>query len=119
MFIIVILEWYVGAPHARLWFFRAGYIKKKMKGKKLSSQTYLTEAEPFLKAFAERSPKNQRLVGAAGVQINVDDFLAQVAHEQETEDEFIPDEEQTIAHAPAVKAQGMLVFFPGISFPDP
>ena len=78
---------------------RAGYIKKRMKGKRLSGNTYLTEAEPFLKQFAERSAKNQQLVGAAGVHIDVENFLAQVTRERRDgeEDEYIPDEEQVIA----------------------
>lgn len=105
--------------------FRADYIKKRMKGKRLSSNTYLTEAEPFLKQFAERNAKNQQLVGAAGVHIDVENFLAQVTRERRDgeEDEYIPDEEQVIApttpplHAPSVKAQGMLVFFPGTLTP--
>ncbi|KAG0576428.1 hypothetical protein KC19_5G079000 [Ceratodon purpureus] len=95
----------------------AGYIKKRMNGKKLSSNTYLTEAEPFLKQFAERSLKNKKLVGAAGVDIDVDDFLA---IQQGGEDEYISEGEHAPSAAtpapaaPAIKAQGMLVFFPGI-----
>lgn len=95
---------------------RASYIKKKTNGKKLSSNTYLTEAEPFLKQFAERNLKNKKLVGAAGVDIDVDDFLAL---QQGGEDEYISEGDHSPAAttpapaAPAVKAQGMLVFFPG------
>ena len=47
-----------------------------MNGKRLSSSTHLTEAEPFLKEFAGRSLKNKTLVGAVGVDIDVSDFLA-------------------------------------------
>lgn len=95
----------------------ASYIKKKTNGKKLSSNTYLTEAEPFLKQFAERNLKNKKLVGSAGVDIDVDDFLAL---QQGGEDEYISEGDHAPAAttpapaAPAVKAQGMLVFFPGI-----
>uniref|UniRef100_A0A7I4CXU8 tRNA ligase phosphodiesterase domain-containing protein n=1 Tax=Physcomitrium patens TaxID=3218 RepID=A0A7I4CXU8_PHYPA len=98
----------------------AMYIKKKMNGKKLSSNTYLTEAEPFLKQFAERSVKNKKLVGAAGIDIDVDDFLAQKAAQEGDEDEFISDSDHAPVptapspHASAIKAQGMVVFFPGI-----
>lgn len=95
---------------------RASYIKKKCGGKRLSSNTYLTEAEPFLKQFAERSLKNQKLVGAAGVDIDVSDFLAiQHIDEEEyvSEDEHAPAPTAPAPPAPAIKAQGMLVFFPG------
>lgn len=97
-----------------LFLCRAIYIKKKLNGKRLSSNTYLTEAEPFLKKFAERSLKNKKLVGAAGVDIDVSDFLA-LQHIDE--DEYVSEGEHAptapAQPAPTVRAQGMLVFFPG------
>ncbi|CAK9216079.1 unnamed protein product [Sphagnum troendelagicum] len=104
----------------------ATYITKRMKGKKLSSDTYLTETEPFLKQFALRSAKNQQLVGVAGSHINVEEFLADVAGQQNINadnddgdlglpEEHVSTEIEISSHAPqAPKAQGMLVFFPGI-----
>lgn len=100
-----------------LFFCRAVYIKKKTKEKKLSGSTYLTEAEPFLNQFAERSLKNKKLVGAAGVDIDVDDFLAiQQGGEEEyiSEGEHVPAATTPTHPSPAMKAQGVLVFFPGI-----
>jgi hypothetical protein len=103
---------------------RATYITKRMKGKKLSSDTYLTETEPFLNQFALRSAKNQQLVGVAGSHINVE-FRADVARQQNINadsddgdlglpEEHVSTETEISSHAPqAAKAQGMLVFFPG------
>jgi hypothetical protein len=104
---------------------RATYITKRTKGKKLSADTYLTETEPFLKQFALRSAKNQQLVGVAGSHINVEEFLADVARQQNINadnddgdlgrpEEHVSTEIEISSQAPqAAKAQGMLVFFPG------
>jgi hypothetical protein len=85
----------------------------------------LTETEPFLKQFALRSAKNQQLVGVAGSHINVEEFLADVASQQNIiadnddgdlgrPEEHVSTEIEISSQAPqAAKAQGMLVFFPG------
>lgn len=99
----------------------ATYITTKTKGKPLSSDTYLSEAEPFLERFARRSARNQQLVGSAGTLINVEDFIAGGRSlDNGSHMEFEEFEENTPPHLTSVepteriKAKGILVFFPGI-----
>ncbi|KAJ7543365.1 hypothetical protein O6H91_09G034600 [Diphasiastrum complanatum] len=100
----------------------AKYITSKTKGKKLNSSTYLSEAEMFLKHYAERSPKNMRLVGAAGTLIDTHDFILTKHVEEEEEEIDYPKEDGSAVDIDlehpllekTSKAKGMLVFFPGI-----
>lgn len=55
---------------------RAVYIRRECGDAQPSSSTYLTEAEPFLKQYAKRSPANRALVGAAGGLVQTEDVLA-------------------------------------------
>lgn len=80
----------------------------------------MTVAEPFLEKYAQRSPKNRRLVGAAGSAVNVEQFLAEMSGERsEEEDDAAHAEDETPSTSSASdatsakKAKGMLVFFPG------
>ncbi|KAG6543229.1 hypothetical protein Mapa_015480 [Marchantia paleacea] len=98
----------------------AVYAKKHIRDKKLHN-SYLTVAEPFLEKYAQRSPKNQRLIGAAGSAVNVEQFLAEMSGERSEEEDdsaHVEDETPSTSSASdatsAKKAKGMLVFFPGI-----
>ncbi|XP_002993571.2 tRNA ligase 1 [Selaginella moellendorffii] len=95
----------------------ASHITQKIKIGKLKEGSYLSEAEPFLKAFASRSTKNQLLVGQAGTDI---DTAAYLAASREGDDEE-GDLKQDVGASPdvpisreGIKAKGLLVFFPGI-----
>ncbi|WZZ83844.1 hypothetical protein YC2023_104416 [Brassica napus] len=98
----------------------AAHIKRKCGNKQLSSSIYLSEAEPFLEQYAKRSPKNQVLVGSAGNLVRAEDFLALVDGDLDEEGDLTKKEEVTPATPePAVKeavqkAEGLIVFFPGI-----
>ena len=100
--------------------YRAAHIKRKCGNKQLSSSIYLSEAEPFLEQYAKRSPKNQVLVGSAGNLVRAEDFLALVDGDLDEEGDLMKKEEVTPATPePAVKeavqkAEGLIVFFPGI-----
>ncbi|KAL2651085.1 hypothetical protein R1flu_019213 [Riccia fluitans] len=94
--------------------------KKHFKDKKLHN-SYLTVAEPFLEKYAQRNAKNQRLIGAAGSAVNVEQFLAEVSGERSEEEDDSNHMEDEAPSTSAVtdaslvkKAKGMLVFFPGI-----
>eukprot|EP01018_Ginkgo_biloba_P015904 Gb_26327 [translate_table: standard] len=98
----------------------AVYIRRKRGGRQLPSSTYLTEAEPFLEQYARRSPQNQVLIGSAGTLIKTEDFLVAGERGLAEEDDFVPEDEQLPTTAAPEgadklpKAQGMIVFFPGI-----
>ncbi|CAG7867414.1 unnamed protein product [Brassica rapa] len=98
----------------------AAHIKRKCGNKQLSSSIYLSEAEPFLEQYAKRSPKNQVLVGSAGNLVRAEDFLALVDGDLDEEGDLMKKDEVTPATPePAVKeavqkAEGLIVFFPGI-----
>ncbi|CAM6083091.1 unnamed protein product [Calypogeia fissa] len=97
------------------------FAKVHIQDKKLHT-SYLTVAEPFLEKYAQRSPKNQRLIGAAGSLVNIEQFLAIPLERSDDEEEFtaVEDDSTKISSATdqqsakSVKAKGMLVFFPGI-----
>jgi hypothetical protein len=98
---------------------RAVYARKHIKDKNFHN-SYLTVAEPFLQKYAKRSLKNQRLVGAAGSAVSIEQFLAVPGDRSDDEEETATVEESTkIASAidqktaKPVKGKGMLVFFPG------
>ncbi|KAL3700604.1 hypothetical protein R1sor_018626 [Riccia sorocarpa] len=98
----------------------AVHARKHFTDKKLHN-SYLTVAEPFLEKYAQRSAKNQRLIGAAGSAVNVEQFLAEVSGERSEEEDdsnHVEDEAPSTSSVsePSVvkKAKGMLVFFPGI-----
>ncbi|KAH7352709.1 hypothetical protein KP509_19G059600 [Ceratopteris richardii] len=91
----------------------AGYITQKCHGIQLEERSYLTEAEPFLKRFAERSPQNSQLVGAAAKEIKADEFLSKLST-QTDEDLYDDVSKADLLPNEPVKAKGLLVFFPGI-----
>ncbi|KAK7404678.1 hypothetical protein VNO78_05634 [Psophocarpus tetragonolobus] len=98
----------------------AVYIRRKCGNKQLSSSTYLSEAEPFLEQFAERSPQNQALIGCAGNLVRTEDFLAIVEGGQDEEGDLVA-EPRVALPGPNIsvkdtvpKYEGLVVFFPGI-----
>ncbi|KAL0865271.1 hypothetical protein Bca101_044389 [Brassica carinata] len=98
----------------------AAHIIRKCGNNQPSSSVYLSEAEPFLKQYAERSPENQVLIGSAGNIVRAEDFLAIVDGDLDEEGDLVKKEEVTPATPePAVqeavqKDEGLIVFFPGI-----
>ncbi|KAK4492004.1 hypothetical protein RD792_002792 [Penstemon davidsonii] len=98
----------------------AVYIRRKMGHKQLSSSTYLSEAEPFLEQYANRTPQNQALVGSAGSLVRVEDFLAIVEGGRDEEGDLEPERETTpskptsMVKEAIMKDEGLIVFFPGI-----
>ncbi|GLJ26185.1 hypothetical protein SUGI_0502400 [Cryptomeria japonica] len=94
------------------------YILKKHGGRQIPSSTYLSEAEPFLEQYARQSVQNQRLIGSAGNLIKTEDFLVGSVGGLTEEDDLVLGDEQLPMTPPAIdkisKAQGMIVFFPGI-----
>ncbi|MED6159771.1 hypothetical protein PIB30_045298 [Stylosanthes scabra] len=98
----------------------AVFIRRKCGNKQLSSSTYLSEAEPFLEQFARRSAQNQALIGSAGNLVRTEDFLAIVDDGQDEEGDLAA-ERELAAPGPSIpvqdtvpKADGLIVFFPGI-----
>ncbi|KAK2983934.1 hypothetical protein RJ640_012411 [Escallonia rubra] len=94
---------------------RAKYITNKYKHKKLSSNLYLSEAEPFLEQYAKRSPENQSLIGSAGDLVRAEDFLAIIEGGRDEEGDL--ERETPSSPAPSVKdtvpkTEGLIVFFP-------
>ncbi|KAL0723717.1 hypothetical protein Bca4012_038316 [Brassica carinata] len=98
----------------------AAHIIRKCGNNQPSSSVYLSEAEPFLKQYAERSPENQVLIGSAGNIVRAEDFLAIVDGDLDEEGDLVKKEEVTpTTPEPAVqeavqKDEGLIVFFPGI-----
>ncbi|KAK3124679.1 hypothetical protein QOZ80_7BG0590530 [Eleusine coracana subsp. coracana] len=98
----------------------AVYIRRKYGNKPLSSSTYLSEAEPFLEQYAKRSPANQALIGAAGNLVQTENFLAILDSERDEEGDLQSERgaapsSPTSAPVDVVpKAEGLIVFFPGI-----
>ncbi|KAJ4866805.1 RNAligase [Raphanus sativus] len=98
----------------------AAHIIRKRGNNQLSSSVYLSEAEPFLKQYAERSPENQVLIGSAGNIVRAEDFLAIVDGDLDEEGDLVKKEKVTPATPePAMqdavqKNEGLIVFFPGI-----
>lgn len=82
----------------------------------MHEQTYLSEAEPFLEAYAKRNALNQRLVGFAGGVISTEDFLSTFRNEDEPVfdgDSPMFREQMNVDNSD----KGMIVFFPGTGFP--
>uniref|UniRef100_A0A0E0HXR8 tRNA ligase phosphodiesterase domain-containing protein n=4 Tax=Oryza TaxID=4527 RepID=A0A0E0HXR8_ORYNI len=99
---------------------KAVYIRRKYGNKPLSSSTYLSEAEPFLEQYAKRSPENQALIGAAGDLVQTENFLA-ILEAKRDEEGDLQAERGTAPPSPTStsldvvpKAEGLIVFFPGI-----
>lgn len=93
----------------------AGYITKKCRGIQLEDRMYLSEAEPFLQQFAERSLRNRQLVGSAGSIITTEDFLSNLTiQSQLDEDDGFNESKAPLILKDSTKCKGMLVFFPGI-----
>ncbi|PRQ33718.1 putative 2',3'-cyclic-nucleotide 3'-phosphodiesterase [Rosa chinensis] len=96
----------------------AVYIRRKCGNKQLSSSVYLSEAEPFLEQYAKRSPQNQALIGSAGNLVRAEDFLAIVEggrdEEGDLEKEFVPSSPSASTGDIIPKAEGLIVFFPGL-----
>ncbi|XP_043699681.1 tRNA ligase 1 isoform X2 [Telopea speciosissima] len=98
----------------------AVYIRRKYGNNQLSSSIYLSEAEPFLEQFAKRSPENQALIGAAGNLVRAEDFLAIVEGDRdeegdlEVERDIAPSSPSPTVKDTVPKAEGLIVFFPGI-----
>ncbi|CAB4313146.1 unnamed protein product [Prunus armeniaca] len=98
----------------------AVYIRRKCGNKQLSSSVYLSEAEPFLEQYAKRSPQNQALIGSAGNLVRTEDFLAIVEGGREEEGdlerdrEVAPSSPRASARDTIPKAEGLIVFFPGL-----
>ncbi|GAB2286863.1 hypothetical protein Dimus_021252 [Dionaea muscipula] len=97
----------------------AVYIRRKCGHKQLSSDIYLSEAEPFLEQYAKRSPANQALIGSAGNLVRSEDFLA-IIEDVDEEGDLNRDRRAatslpTSTTKEAVeKQEGLIVFFPGI-----
>ncbi|KAF3453988.1 hypothetical protein FNV43_RR04431 [Rhamnella rubrinervis] len=98
----------------------AVYIRRKCGNKQLSSSIYLSEAEPFLEQYAERSPQNQALIGSAGNLVRAEDFLAIVEGggdeegDLEAERKVAPLSPTPSSKDSVQKDEGLIVFFPGI-----
>ncbi|KAM0999699.1 hypothetical protein EV2_006653 [Malus domestica] len=98
----------------------AVYIRRKCGNKPLSSSVYLSEAEPFLEQYAKRSPQNQSLIGSAGNFVRAEDFLAIVEGgrdeegDLEREQEVAPSSPSASGRDTIPKAEGLIVFFPGL-----
>ncbi|KAK4490159.1 hypothetical protein RD792_000816 [Penstemon davidsonii] len=88
--------------------------------KQLSESKYLSEAEPFLEQYANRSPQNLALIGSAGSLVRTEDFLTIVEGGRDEEGDLEPERETTLSNSsPMVKEairkdEGLIVFFPGI-----
>ncbi|MCO5584756.1 hypothetical protein L7F22_038688 [Adiantum nelumboides] len=92
----------------------AGYITHKCKGIQLDERSYLSEAEPFLRQFAEKSLRNRQLVGAAGSTVKTEDLLSRLSV-TELEDDLSEDVSKAdLVSKEPTKAKGLLIFFPGI-----
>lgn len=93
----------------------AGYITKKCKGIKLDERSYLSEAEPFLKQFAERNPRNSKLVGSAGSDIGTEQLLSKLAIQTQAEEDLYDSRSKaSVVAKESTKPKGFLIFFPGI-----
>ncbi|KAF3455044.1 hypothetical protein FNV43_RR05492 [Rhamnella rubrinervis] len=98
----------------------AVYIRRKCGNKQLSSSIYLSEAEPFLEQYAERSPQNQALIGSAGNLVRAEEFLAIVEGggdeegDLEAERKVAPLSPTPSSKDSVLKDEGLIVFFPGI-----
>ncbi|KAL6194871.1 hypothetical protein ACLB2K_035946 [Fragaria x ananassa] len=96
----------------------AVYIKRKCGSKQLSSSVYLSEAEPFLQQYAKRSPHNQALIGSAGNLVMAENFMAIVEggrdEEGDLEKESVPSSPSASVVDSMPKAEGLIVFFPGL-----
>ncbi|KAK1264849.1 hypothetical protein QJS04_geneDACA010575 [Acorus gramineus] len=97
----------------------AVYIRTKCGKKPLSSSIYLSEAEPFLERYAKRSRENQVLVGSAGNLVMAEEFRAIVEGGMDEEgdldrEEELPSSYDAVARDSVPKAEGLIVFFPGI-----
>ncbi|PRQ36277.1 putative 2',3'-cyclic-nucleotide 3'-phosphodiesterase [Rosa chinensis] len=96
----------------------AVYIRRKCGNKHMSSSVYLSEAEPFLEQYAKRSPQNQALIGSAGNLVNAENFLAIVEggrdEEGDLEKESVPSSPSASVADTIPKAEGLIVFFPGL-----
>ncbi|KAK1312273.1 hypothetical protein QJS10_CPA07g01100 [Acorus calamus] len=97
----------------------AVYIRTKCGKKPLSSSIYLSEAEPFLERYAKRSRENQVLVGSAGNLVMAEEFLAIVEGCMDEEgdldrEEELPSSYDNVARDSVPKAEGLIVFFPGM-----
>lgn len=96
----------------------AVYIRRKCGNKQLSSSVYLSEAEPFLEQYAKRSPQNKALIGSAGNLVRSEDFLAMIEggrdEEGDLEKESVPSSPSASVPDTIPKAEGLIVFFPGL-----
>ncbi|BBH04923.1 RNAligase [Prunus dulcis] len=109
-----------GPAAYKAYYLRAVYIRRKCGNKQLSSSVYLSEAEPFLEQYAKRSPQNQALIGSAGNLVRTEDFLAIVEGGRNEEGdlerdlEVAPSSPRASARDTIPKAEGLIVFFPGL-----
>ncbi|KAK6926834.1 tRNA ligase, phosphodiesterase, partial [Dillenia turbinata] len=109
-----------GPAAYKSYYLRAVYIRRKCGNKQLSSATYLSEAEPFLEQYAKSSPGNQALIGSAGNFVRAEDFLAIVEGGRDEEGDLEPEREvapTSPSHSTkdtVPKAEGLIIFFPGI-----
>ncbi|KAL5996704.1 hypothetical protein ACLOJK_007623 [Asimina triloba] len=99
---------------------RAVYIRRKYGNRQLSSSIYLSEAEPFLEQYAKRSAENRALIGSAGNLVKSEDFMAIVEGGRDEEGDLDP-QGAAVPTTPShsivdrvPKAEGLIVFFPGI-----
>ncbi|KAL9252533.1 tRNA ligase 1-like protein [Drosera capensis] len=96
----------------------AVFIRRKCGNKQLSSDLYLSEAEPFLEQYAKRSPANQALIGSAGNLVRSEDFLAIIEGVDEEgdlgRDHVVASSTPVPAKETVAKQDGLIVFFPGI-----
>ncbi|KAF3790306.1 hypothetical protein EJ110_NYTH09213 [Nymphaea thermarum] len=109
-----------GPTAYKAYYLRAVHIRRKMGRKQLPSSVYLSEAEPFLEAYAKRSPENQALIGSAGSLVRSEDFLAIVEGGHDEEGMVVPEIEAASLSPSATvkdvipKDEGLIIFFPGI-----
>ncbi|GAB2222695.1 hypothetical protein Droror1_Dr00016818 [Drosera rotundifolia] len=96
----------------------AVFIRRKCGNKQLSSDLYLSEAEPFLEQYAKRSPANQALIGSAGNLVRSEDFLAIIEGVDEEgdlgRDHVVASSTPVPTKETKTKQEGLIVFFPGI-----
>uniref|UniRef100_A0A0D9WWF4 tRNA ligase phosphodiesterase domain-containing protein n=1 Tax=Leersia perrieri TaxID=77586 RepID=A0A0D9WWF4_9ORYZ len=109
-----------GPSAYKTYYLRAVYIRRKYGSKPLSASTYLSEAEPFLEQYAKRSPVNQALIGAAGDLVQTENFLVTLEAERDEEGDLqvehgtTPPSPTSTSLDVVPKAEGLIVFFPGI-----